>query len=130
MLSIGDGEALTRALALPLDPGLAALLLLRERQLGGDISGQARFVVFQAGDRPTWLDEALGFSVFQNAGDGTWYGQPEYTPGFEFIEDHGFCFELAFQFTDDFTHVVLIENAPGVNPVLLEFCRTYASQHA
>jgi hypothetical protein len=130
MIVISDSDALARALTLPLDPRLASLLLTRQRQLGGEFHDHCRFVVFQPGDRPCWLEQALGFSIFDNAGDGTRYGDSGYSPGFEWIEDHGFCFELAFQFTDDFTHVVIVEKAPGVNGDVLEFCRAYARQHA
>ena len=109
---------------------MAALLLERQRQLGADFGEHCRFVVFQPGDRPCWLEETLAFSIFDNAGNGTRYGDADYTLGAELIDDLGFCFELVFQFTDDFSHVVLVENRPGVNRDVLEFCRTYASQHA
>ena len=76
------------------------------------------------------LEDALGFSPFQNLADGSWYGEEGYSPGFDALEDHGFCFELTFELTSDFTHVLLVENAPGVAPDLLAFCRAFASQHA
>ena len=130
MICISNSADLARALTLQLDPGTGALLLLRRDQLGEYFGENCRFVVFQPGDRPRWLEEALGFSLFENAGDGTRYGDADYSPGFEWIEDHGSFFELAFQFTDDFTHVLIVENLPGVNRDVLEFCRTYARQHA
>jgi hypothetical protein len=130
MVVINDSDALARALTLPLDPRLAALLLRRREQLGGEFKDYCRFVVFQAGDRPCFLEQVLGWSLFQNIGDGSWYGQPDYSPAFEWIEDHGSFFELAFQFTEDFTHVVIVENASGVHHDVLNFCRTFAHQHA
>jgi len=130
VLTINDSGTLERVLSLPIDDRLKELLALRSDQLGGEFAGRARFVVFQPRDVPSWLEETLGWSVFQNAGDGTWHGDPDYSPGFEWIEDHGFCWELAFEFTTDFTHVVIVENAPGVHRDLLEFCAAYASQDA
>ncbi len=130
MLCITSSAALERALTLPLPDGIRDLLLLRREQLGGEIAGHARFVLFQAGDRPCWLEEALGWSIFRNAGDGTRHGDPDFAPGWEWIEDHGFAYEIAFELTSDFTHVVIVENAPGVNRDVLEFCRTYAMQSA
>ncbi|MBA3510455.1 hypothetical protein [Sphingomonas sp.] len=130
MLTITDGGSLTRALNLPIDLRLKRLLIERRDQLGGEIAGHARFVLFGARDRPCWLEEALGFSIFQNAGDGTWYGDPDYSPGFDTLEDHGFCYELTFEFTADFTHVILIERVPGVHRDVLEFCAKYARQDA
>jgi hypothetical protein len=130
MLTITDGGSLSRALTYPLDTQLSDLLIKRQSQLGGEIEGIASFVVIQSFDRPRWVENALGYSVFENPVDGTRWGDPEYTPAFEFIEDHGFAFELAFQFTDDFTHVFFVENAPNTHPDFLSFCAHYASAHA
>ncbi len=130
MPCITSSDALERALTLPLPDPIRDLLLLRRDQLGGEIAGHARFVVFEARDRPRWLEEALGFSVFGNAGDGTRHGDPDYSPGFDTYTDHGFAYELTFELTADFTHVVIVENAPGVNREVLEFCAKYARQHA
>jgi hypothetical protein len=130
MLSLSSGAALARALSLPIDDRLKALLALRRDQLGGEFAGTARFVVVQPRDTLSSLEETLGWSVFQNAGDGTWHGDPGYTPVFDVIEDHGFAYEMTFEFTADFTHVVIVENAPGVSRELLGFCRAYAMQSA
>ena len=124
MLIITDGGSLTRALRMPLDPRLKQLLIERRDQLGGDVAGEARFVIVQHGDTPDALKQQLSFSVFQNPGDGTRFGDPDFTPGWEWIEDHGHCFELVFIFTDDgFAHVVLVENVEGVDPALLKLCQ-------
>lgn len=130
MITIDTSDALSRALTLPLDPKMASLLLLRQTQLGPDFGEHCRFVLVGPLDRPAWIEEALGFSPLQNPADGTWYGDEDYSPGFDALEDHGFCFEMTFELTSDFTHVLLIENAPGVNRDLLDFCRKYATQHA
>jgi hypothetical protein len=50
MLTITDGGSLSRALSSSLDPGIKRLLRLRCKQLGGDITHQARFVIVQPGD--------------------------------------------------------------------------------
>ena len=130
MLSISSGAALARVLSLPIDDRLKGLLTLRQEELGGEFADCARFVVVQPHDPLSWIEECLGWSPLQNGADGTWYGDPDYSPGFELIEDHGFCFELTFEFTTDFTHVVIVENAAGVHRDLLEFCAAHAAQHA
>ena len=128
MLTITDGESLTRALSLPLDPRLKQLLIERRDQLGGDITDRARFVIVQPGDTLNGLEAELSFSVFQNPGDGTCFGDPNFTPGWEWLADHGHCFELVFIMTDDgFAHVVLIQNAQGVDPELLKLCGLYVT---
>ena len=45
MLTITDGGSLSRALRTPIDLRLKRLLIERRDQLGGDISGEARFVI-------------------------------------------------------------------------------------
>ncbi len=131
MLTITDGRSLSRALRMPLDLRLKRLLIKRRDQLGGEIAGHARFVVFEPGSRPCWLEATLGFDIFLNAGDGTRHGDLDFTPGWEWIEDHGHCFELCFVLDDSgFAHVVIVENAPGVHREVLEFCAEFAGQHA
>ncbi len=130
MLSISSGDALARALNLPLPDGIRDLLLLRRDQLGGEFAGHCRFVDFRPRDTLSSLEETLGFDVFVNAGDGTRYGHdPDHSPGFDLCVDHGGFFELTFEFTTDFTHVLIVEGT-GVDRRLLEFCRTNAAQHA
>jgi len=128
MLTITDGGSLTRVFRTSIDRRLKRLLIERREQLGGDIAGEARFVIVQPGDTIQALEAELTFSVFQNPADGTRFGDPDFTPGWEWIEDHGHCFELVFIFTDDgFTHVVLVEQSPGVDPDLLRPCRLYVT---
>ncbi len=129
MLSISSGDALARALTMPLPGGIRDLLLLRREQLGGEFAGHCRFVVFRPRDTLSALEWTLGFDVMANAGDGTRHCDPDYTPGFDLCIDHGDFFELTFEFTADFTHVVIVEGA-GVDRSLLDFCRTYAAEHA
>ncbi len=90
MLSISSGNALARALTMPLPDGIRDLLLLRRDQLGGEFAGHCRFVVFRPRDTLSSLEETLGFDVFVNAGDGTRHGHdPDHSPGFDLCVDHG-----------------------------------------
>ena len=128
---VTDGGSLLRALSSPINPHLKELLTERVRQLDvEDLATAACFVIVQPDDTIVHLDRALGFSIYQNLGDGTRYGDPDFSPGSEWIEDHGSAFELVFIFTDDgFAHVVFVPNAQGINTDLLNFCRTYAGEH-
>ena len=124
MLTITDVGSPLRALSTSIDRRLKRLLTERCSQLGGAIAGEARFVIVQPGDSIEALEAELNFSVFQNPADGTRFGDPDFTPGWEWIEDHGHTFELVFILDDSgFAHVVLIENAQGVDPELLKLCR-------
>jgi hypothetical protein len=128
MLSIDDGQSLSRALALPLDPPLAEFLRMRQEQLGGEFSDTCRFLIFQAGDRPRHFEATLGWDPFKVPPGDRHRGDASLA--LEWIEDHGTFYELAFQFTEDFTHVVIVENSRGVHRDVLDFCRTAARQHA
>ena len=128
MLSIADGGSLSRALRMPLDPLLKRLLVERRDQLDGRIEGEARFIVIQPGDSTDALEQELSFPVFQNPGDGTRFGDADFTPGWEWLADSGHCFEMVFIMTDDgFAHVVLIEKAAGIHPDLLRLCELYVT---
>lgn len=131
MLSIIDGGALSRALSSPIDERIKRLLARRRDQLGGDITDQAHFAIVQPADTPADLERTIGFSIFCNPADASRFGEPEWTPGWEWIEDHGFAYELVFILDDSgFAHVVIVEKAAGVNAQLLNLCAAYASEHA
>ncbi len=128
MLTVTDGGSLTRALTTSIDPSMKRLLIERRDQLGGDIVDLARFIVLQPGDSLGALEAALGFSVLQNQVDGRRVGDPEFSPSWEWLADHGHCFELVFIFDDSgFAHVVLIENSQGVDPELVKLCGLYVT---
>lgn len=130
MIVIDDGDALARALALPLDPRMAALLLERQRQFGGEFKDHCRFVLVGPLDRPCWIEEALGFSPLQNPADGSWPDEGGYVPGFDTMVDLEWAYELTYDLTEEFSQVLIVEKAPGVNRDLLEFCRKYAPLNA
>lgn len=130
MLSISDGEALARALTSSIDVRLKHLLRLRRDQLGGDITDQAHFAIVQPTDTPADLQRTIGFSVFQNPVDGSRIGEPEFTPAWEWIEDHGFAYELCFIMDDSgFAHVIIVTNSEQIDPELIHLCSTYASEN-
>ena len=128
MLSITDGGSLSRALDLPLDPSLKRLLLERRNQLGDN---QAHFVIIQAGDTPATIHTALGFSPCENLVDQSRYGEPDFTPGWEWIADHGRCFELVFIFDDSgYAIVLLVPNEPSIDADLIALCKAYTPADA
>jgi hypothetical protein len=133
MLSIRDEASLSRALELPIDNQIKRLLRKRRTELGYefDLTELAHFVVMQAGDSLAELEQVLSFSVFQNPADGSRVGDPDFTPGWEWIEDHGSAWEFVFIMDDSgFGHVVIAPKQQGISPELLNFCRQYASAHA
>ena len=135
MLSIRSTDAMTRALDLPLDITLRALLLRRMSQLTEyddyDLGELAHFLVVQEGDTAIEVEAELGFPVLTNFVDGRRFGDPEFTPSWEWLEDHGGWFELVFVLTDDgFGWVLFIEDRAGADPELLELCHAYRAKEA
>ena len=128
MLTITDGGSLARALKLPFDLRLKRLLIERRDQLGGDFR-DVRFVIVQPGDSMKALEQELGWSVFENITDGRRFGDPEFTPSFEWLAFHdGPVFEMVFNLTDDFTHVILIPDGPMQNRDLRALCIAHTSR--
>lgn len=109
MLSLTDRDAVTAALTDPaLDPILRALIGLRAWQIDTDrdspLSDVVQFVIVQPGDPAEVINEAVGFPI-------TW-DQAEQR-GFEWMEDHGSWFEIAYALTDEFGLLVFVADDPG-----------------
>lgn len=124
MLSLNDRDAVTAALTDPgLDPHLRALIGLRAWQLDTDrarpLGDVVQFVVVQPGDTSEVIHKAVGYPI-------TW-DQAE-QPGWEWMEDHGPWFELAYVLTDDFGVLVFVADDPRTNHVLRFNCLAVADR--
>lgn len=124
MISISTRESITAALTNhELDAELRALIGLRAWQLDTErdrpLDETIRFVVIQPGDTPAIIHAVVGFPI-------TW-DQAE-QPGYEWIEDHGSWFELAYVLTDDFGLLVFVAEDPGTNFNLLFNCLAVADR--
>lgn len=130
MLIINDQISLERALSLPIEAKLKALIRERVGQLGNaelHFSEIAHFIVVQPGDSLAAVTKALGFSLFQNFIDGCVWPDPEFTPSWEWVKDHGHTYEMVFVLEDSgFGRVLLIENRPLQNRLLRMLCAAYA----
>ncbi len=125
MLKLTDRDAVTAALTDPtLDPDLRALIGLRAWQLDDDRSRPlaeiVHFVVVQPGDAPEAINAAVGFPITWELAD---------QPSFEWLEDHGSWFELAYILTDDLGLLVFVQDAPGVEFGLRYLCHACSDRH-
>jgi hypothetical protein len=121
VLSLTNRAAVTRALKdRDLDPDLRALLGRRVRQLDVEPnrppSEGIKFVVVEGGDTPEVINAALGFPIT---------GEQAEEPSYEWIEDHGFWFEIAYVRSDDLRTFIYVENGPGTELGIHYLCLSY-----
>lgn len=133
MRTINNDAAMADALdSMADDDPVKTLLQRRTNELVGDgytVSDLACFVIIEPGDTISTIETELNLPIVTNAIDGSRYGDPAFTAGWEWILDHGGCFEMPFIMTDDgYGHVLLIPDIDGIDPALLNLCRTYADK--
>ena len=124
MLSLKDRDAVTAALTdSTLDPDLRALIALRVWQVDTDrqrpLGEILQIVVVQPGDSPEAIHKAVGFPITYDQAD---------QPGFEWMNDHGAWFELAYVLTDDFGLLVFVADHPDTNATLRFNCLGFADR--
>lgn len=118
MLSLTDRDAVTAALTDPtLDSDLRALIGLRVWQVDTDrrrpLKDILQIVVVQPGDPAEVIHDAVGYPIC--------WDQAE-QPGWEWFNDHGSWFELAYVLTDDFGMLVFVPDHPETNDTLRFNC--------
>ncbi len=112
------------------DPDIARLLALRFDQLSEDepydpdINGF--FIVVEPGDTVTALEAASGCWITQGLFSDAQYGEADFSPCFEFLEEHPFCWEMVFILNDGGYGVLFAIPKAGIDDELLRFCREYA----
>lgn len=124
MLSLTDRDAVTAALTdSNLDPTLRALIGLRVWQVDTDrrrsLGEILQIVVVQPSDPPEAIHDAVGFPIC--------WDQAE-QPGWEWFNDHGSWFELAYVLTDDFGMLVFVADHPDTNDALRFNCLGFADR--
>lgn len=127
MLSLHNTASMQLVIDVHPDPELVALLSLRMAQLvqthGIDLSDLAHFLVVEPGDRLCQIEAQLGFTPLQNIVDGSFYGDPDFTPSWEWIGFHAGWIEIAYVFSDDgFGTIIYVQRADGVEPDLIALC--------
>ena len=118
MLSLNDRDAVAAALADPtIDPALRALIGLRVWQVDTDrrrpLGEVLQILAVQPGDTSEAIHAAVGFPITWDQAD---------QPGWEWFNDHGSWFELAYVLTDDFGMLVFVPDHPETNDTLRFNC--------
>lgn len=133
MLSLLNRASVEAALTSPMiDPDLRDLIARRTGQLDvepdRDLGEVVQFHAVEPGDHLTVIDAALGFPILQNLATGEQFGWPEFTPSFEWMQDHGRWFEVVYTLTDDFGVIVFVKDDPGIEFDVHALCLEYAGR--
>ena len=111
------------------DPQLRELIWLRMTQLAdGDVYSSDRhgeLHVVEPGDVAEDVEFAVSFPILSNVVDGTRWGEIDYAPCCDVIEEHPSAIEMVFS-VSDIGFAVLVPKAPGVDGALLSLCRAFA----
>jgi len=112
------------------DPGIRSLVETRFAQiLAGetyDYDRHGYMIVVEPGDSIADLEQETQCSILHNFFDETHYGHPDFTPSFEALEDHGYCFEMVFIMSDSGFGIEIFLPKHGIDTDLLKLCTEYA----
>jgi hypothetical protein len=116
------------------DPVIRKLVQHRIDGLGGEKFNTTElgyFLLIEPGDSLDTINTQVGFNILANRFTGIRYGQPGYTPSFEFIEEFSTCYELVIILDDSGYGIdIFISKGTGVDPDLLAMCQRYATPGA
>jgi len=74
---------------------------------GFELGQLVQFIVMASSDTISELEAALGFSVWVNRFNGCRYGDAEYVPSWEVIEEHRYWYEVVYVLRDDGFGIVM-----------------------
>lgn len=130
MLALFDVPSLDRALSLPLDPKLRQLLGERVGHLrGGPVAELTYYLCVGPGVPEADILDEIGMVPTRSL-DGTLFGSDAFHPWHDYCADVGGWFEVILSAGNDAAFVLMIQDHDGVEPVLLDYCRTYAGDSA
>ena len=130
MITLRTAAAVKSTLDLLADNHLRSLLTERLQQLTNawediDLSDLTHFLIIQPGDTASDAERELGWSLLVNPVDGARFGEPAFTPSWEWIEDHGGWFEAVYILSDDgFGISLFVQDHPEADAELLAMCRS------
>lgn len=113
------------------EPRLRALITQRFAEVSvdepydPDVIGD--FAVAEPGDTLASLESALGAPILHSQFSNARFGEPDYEPCHEFLEEHVFCFEVCWIYNDGgYGLLLFVPKVDGMDAGLLDYCRAYA----
>jgi hypothetical protein len=84
-------------------------------------------IVVEPGDDVDAIERESDCPILSDLLGDACFGQPEFTPAAEVIEEHCSCYELVFIFTDDGYGIeIFVPKVDGVDRELLAMCEQFA----
>jgi len=84
------------------------------------------FIVIEVGDVAEAVESATGCPLLSSWFNEAHFGDDDFAPMFEYVEDQGSFYELVYIFNDSgFAHVVLVPKLSGIDPRLVQLCAEY-----
>jgi len=113
------------------NPAIRALLDRRFRELSAeepyDPEVIGYFVLVEPGDSMAAIEAETGCWLLTSPFSDGCYGDEDYAPCFEVLEEHPACYEIVFVFNDGgYGIVLLVPKVEGIDAELLHFCGQYA----
>ena len=118
------------------DPYIRDLVSLRWSQiLAGepyDYDRHGYMVIVEPGDTVEQLEQEIGLPILHGLFDDLPYGNPDFTPCFEILEEHTYeqhrIYEMVIISNDDgFATTVFVPATEGIPGNLLAMCRSFAT---
>lgn len=92
-----------------------------------DCDRHGYMIVVEPGDRVDALEQESGCPILSDLFGDSRFGDPDFSPATEALEEHATCYELVFIFSDEGAGVVIfVPKVDGIDPELLAMCATYA----
>jgi len=113
------------------NPQIRALASLRFAQVCNgepyDYDRHGYMVVVEPGDTVEQLEQETGCGITRDVFNETRYGEADFVPSFDILEEHDACYEMHFDLNDDgFGVTLFIPKAEGIEDSLLAMCAEYA----
>jgi len=86
------------------------------------------FIVAEAGDSVEALEAESGCPILSNLFDDVRFPDDDFSPCFEWLEEHAGCYEAVWILNDGgFAVTLLVGKQAGIAPDLLAMCAAYAT---
>lgn len=93
-----------------------------------DYDSHGYMIVVEPGDSVDSLEQETSCRILHNLFDDARFGDPDFAPSFEALEEHAGCYEMVFILNDEgFGIDIYIPKHPGIDAELLAMCAEYAA---